>query len=76
MLKGPAAVLYGRGSTGGIVNRVSKVPQKGWASSVSAQVGSFDSRRFAADLNGEAGEQVAGAPEPGPGRQGQLFATT
>ncbi|HHQ4759113.1 TPA: TonB-dependent receptor [Aeromonas hydrophila] len=58
VLKGPAAVLYGRGSTGGIVNRVSKKPQKGLESSVSAQVGSFDSHRLAADLNGEAGEQV------------------
>ncbi|MGU5541389.1 TonB-dependent receptor [Aeromonas hydrophila] len=58
VLKGPAAVLYGRGSTGGIVNRVSKKPQKGLESSVSAQVGSFDSRRLAADLSGEAGEQV------------------
>ncbi|CAJ1919598.1 Metal-pseudopaline receptor CntO [Aeromonas dhakensis] len=58
VLKGPAAVLYGRGSTGGIVNRVSKKPLKGLESSVSAQVGSFDSRRLAADLNGEAGEQV------------------
>ncbi|CAB5704555.1 MULTISPECIES: TonB-dependent siderophore receptor [Aeromonas] len=58
VLKGPAAVLYGRGSTGGIVNRVSKKPQKGLESSLSAQVGSFDSRRLAADLNGEAGEQV------------------
>ncbi|MEE9693206.1 TonB-dependent siderophore receptor [Aeromonas hydrophila] len=58
VLKGPAAVLYGRGSTGGIVNRVSKKPQKGLESSVSVQVGSFDSRRLAADLNGEAGEQV------------------
>lgn len=58
VLKGPAAVLYGRGSTGGIVNRVSEKPQKGLESSVSAQVGSFDSRRLAADLNGEAGEQV------------------
>ncbi|HEA3084413.1 TPA: TonB-dependent siderophore receptor [Aeromonas dhakensis] len=58
VLKGPAAVLYGRGSTGGIVNRVSKKPQKGLESSVSAQVGSFDSRRLATDLNGEAGEQV------------------
>ncbi|TNH90010.1 TonB-dependent siderophore receptor [Aeromonas hydrophila] len=58
VLKGPAAVLYGRGSTGGIVNRVSKKPQKGLESSVSAQVGSFDNRRLAADLNGEAGEQV------------------
>lgn len=58
VLKGPAAVLYGRGSTGGIINRVSKKPQKGQESSVSALVGSFDNRRLAADLNGEAGEQV------------------
>lgn len=58
VLKGPAAVLYGRGSMGGIINRVSKKPQKGQESSVSALVGSFDNRRLAADLNGEAGEQV------------------
>lgn len=58
VLKGPAAVLYGRGSTGGIINRVSKKPQKGQESSVSAQVGSFDNRRLAADLNGEASERV------------------
>ncbi|MEM0551008.1 MULTISPECIES: TonB-dependent siderophore receptor [Aeromonas] len=58
VLKGPAAVLYGRGSTGGIVNRVSKTPQKGQASSVTARVGSFDTQRLAADLNGEASEQL------------------
>ncbi|WP_139478354.1 TonB-dependent receptor [Aeromonas veronii] len=58
VLKGPAAVLYGRGSTGGIVNRVSKKPQKGQESSVTARVSSFDSQRLAADLNGEASEQV------------------
>lgn len=29
VLKGPAAVLYGRGSQGGIVNRVSKLPEFG-----------------------------------------------
>lgn len=58
VLKGPAAVLYGRGSTGGIINRVSKTPQKGQASSVTARVGSFDSQRLAADLNGEASERV------------------
>ncbi|MCH7376868.1 TonB-dependent siderophore receptor [Aeromonas sp. MR19] len=58
VLKGPAAVLYGRGSTGGIINRVSKKPLKGQESSVSALVGSFDNRRLAADLNGEAGERV------------------
>lgn len=38
VLKGPAAVLYGRGSTGGIINRVSKKPQKGQESSVTALV--------------------------------------
>ncbi|MDM5132722.1 TonB-dependent siderophore receptor [Aeromonas piscicola] len=58
VLKGPAAVLYGRGSTGGIINRVSKKPQKGQESSVTALVGSFDTRRVAADLNGEASERV------------------
>lgn len=58
VLKGPAAVLYGRGSTGGIINRVSKKPQKGQESSVSALGGSFDNRRLAADLNGEASERV------------------
>lgn len=58
VLKGPAAVLYGRGSSGGIVNRISKKPQKGQASSVSVRAGSHDSQRLAADLNAEAGEQV------------------
>ncbi|WP_339021917.1 TonB-dependent siderophore receptor [Aeromonas salmonicida] len=58
VLKGPAAVLYGRGSTGGIINRVSKKPQKGQESSATALVGSFDTRRVAADLNAEAGERV------------------
>jgi iron complex outermembrane recepter protein len=34
VLKGPAAVLYGRGGQGGIINRVSKTPQYGRASSI------------------------------------------
>ena len=29
ILKGPAAVLYGRGSSGGIINRVTKKPEAG-----------------------------------------------
>ena len=53
VLKGPAAVLYGRGSSGGIVNRISKRPQKGLPSTVSAEVGSHDRYRLQADLNGE-----------------------
>ena len=36
VLKGPAAVLYGRGSQGGIVNRVSKLPEFGRRSTLAA----------------------------------------
>ncbi|MFC6301194.1 TonB-dependent siderophore receptor [Pseudomonas sp. CCM 7893] len=51
VLKGPAAVLYGRGGQGGIVNRVSKLPQAGHASSIEAQGGSNDLRSLYADLS-------------------------
>ncbi|MEW7865928.1 TonB-dependent receptor [Aeromonas diversa] len=58
VLKGPAAVLYGRGSSGGIINRISKKPEKGQTSSVTVRAGSHDYRRLAADLNAEASERV------------------
>ena len=52
VLKGPAAVLYGRGSSGGLINRVTKKPQFGETSGEAAVgVGSFDYRRATADLN-------------------------
>ncbi|MGY2293406.1 TonB-dependent receptor [Pseudomonas sp. SDO528_S397] len=53
VLKGPAAVLYGRGGQGGIVNRVSKLPQAGRASSVEVQGGSQDLRSLYADLSAD-----------------------
>lgn len=52
VLKGPAAVLYGRGSSGGLINRVTKKPR--WdrtGGEASLSVGSFDLRRATADLN-------------------------
>ncbi|WP_421192683.1 TonB-dependent receptor [Aeromonas jandaei] len=58
VLKGPAAVLYGRGSGGGIINRISKKPQKGQESSVTVRVGSYDYQRMAADLSAEPSEAV------------------
>jgi iron complex outermembrane receptor protein len=51
VLKGPAAVLYGRGGQGGIVNRVSKLPTAGHKSSIEAQGGSNDLRSLYADLS-------------------------
>ncbi|MCY1271381.1 Catecholate siderophore receptor Fiu [compost metagenome] len=59
VLKGPAAVLYGRGSQGGLVNRISKQPQFGLGSSLEAQLGSEDFRSLYADLSQDVGDSVS-----------------
>ncbi|MFJ7791232.1 TonB-dependent receptor [Pseudomonas sp. NPDC096925] len=59
VLKGPAAVLYGRGSQGGIVNRVSKAPEHGRRSSIEAQAGSEDLRSLYADLSADPSDTVS-----------------
>lgn len=59
VLKGPAAVLYGRGSQGGLVNRISKQPQAGLGSSIEAQLGSQDYRSLYADLSADASDDIA-----------------
>lgn len=52
VLKGPAAVLYGRGSSGGLINRVTKKPRGDRTGGEAAlTVGSFDLRRATADVN-------------------------
>ncbi|MHC5731705.1 MAG: TonB-dependent siderophore receptor, partial [Nostoc sp.] len=52
MLKGPASVLYGQGSLGGVINYVTKQPlsEPYYAAEVSA--GSFNFYRSAIDLSG------------------------
>jgi len=59
VLKGPAAVLYGRGSQGGIINRVSKVPQAGQRSSIEVQGGSEDLRSLYADLSADPSDTLS-----------------
>lgn len=59
VLKGPAAVLYGRGSAGGVINRVTKKPVKTPVREVSLSGGSDNFRRLDLDLGGAAGEQAA-----------------
>ncbi|MGE7957133.1 TonB-dependent receptor [Pseudomonas sp. NPDC089530] len=59
VLKGPAAVLYGRGSQGGIVNRVSKLPEAGRRSSVEVQGGSEDLRSLYADLSADPTDTIS-----------------
>lgn len=52
ILKGPASVLYGQGSPGGLVNVVSKLPSAEAASEVAVEYGNYDRMQVAADLTG------------------------
>jgi catecholate siderophore receptor len=51
VLKGPSAVLFGRGSTGGAINQVSKAPLPHPLAEVSAELGTNDLYRATADLD-------------------------
>lgn len=51
VLKGPSAVLFGRGSTGGVINQVSKAPTLAPLYSGTASVGTNALLRGTADVN-------------------------
>lgn len=51
VLKGPAAVLYGRGSSGGLINRVTKKPQEGRFGELTLNAGSYGLKRTSFDAN-------------------------
>ncbi|MEO5511711.1 MAG: TonB-dependent siderophore receptor, partial [Longimicrobiales bacterium] len=59
VLKGPNALIFGRGGAGGVVNRVMKSPQSTSVRSASAGAGSYGYKRLSADigevLHGESG---------------------
>jgi len=59
ILKGPAAVLYGRGSGGGVINRISKQPGHDVQNSVSLSVGSYSRIGMVADINQVLSEEWA-----------------
>jgi catecholate siderophore receptor len=58
-LKGPNAMIFGRGGGGGVINRVTR--QAGWGESreASLQVGSWDNRRVTVDAGHAPSERVA-----------------
>jgi iron complex outermembrane receptor protein len=56
VLKGPAAIMYGRIEPGGMVNRVSKTPQADEFTKVQQQVGSDNYFRTTIDSNGSLSE--------------------
>src|SRR5688572_26899004 len=49
-LKGPNAMIFGRGGGGGVINRVMKQADFTTVRDVSAEVGAYDHRRFSADV--------------------------
>ena len=52
ILKGPSSVLYGQGSTGGIINLVSKRPQAETQGEFWAQLGNYSRKQVAGDITG------------------------
>jgi catecholate siderophore receptor len=50
VLKGPNALAFGRGSAGGVVNRVSKIADFGSLEEIAIEGGAFGARRFTSDL--------------------------
>ncbi|KQM68964.1 TonB-dependent siderophore receptor [Xylophilus sp. Leaf220] len=60
VLKGPAAVLYGRGSSGGLINRVTKKPVFGSTfGEAGVTLGSHSTKRLTGDINTPLGESAA-----------------
>lgn len=51
ILRGSGSMLFGRGSTGGVINQVSKKAKPVDINEASLTVGSYDYRRLTADLN-------------------------
>ncbi|NTV75140.1 MAG: TonB-dependent siderophore receptor [Holophaga sp.] len=52
VLRGPSSVLYGQGSTGGVLNLQSKRPQAERQAEVGVQFGSFNRRQVQGDITG------------------------
>jgi catecholate siderophore receptor len=51
VIKGPSAVLFGRGSTGGAINQVSKAPLLAPSDAFTANIGTNELLRGTADVN-------------------------
>lgn len=59
VLKGPSSMLFGRGSTGGAVNQVGKLPSWTPHDVLQATLGSNDQRRLVGDFNHPVNDAVA-----------------
>ncbi|MBU0590294.1 MAG: TonB-dependent siderophore receptor [Gammaproteobacteria bacterium] len=59
VLKGSASMLFGRGSTGGVVNQVNKQPYLMTSHEVKTTVGTGNEQRLTGDFNFKTGENAA-----------------
>lgn len=59
VLKGPNAMAFGRGGSGGLINRVSKIADGKRVRQIIATGGSFDNRRIQADLGDKVNDKVS-----------------
>lgn len=57
-VKGPNAMIFGRGGGGGLINRVTKQPHSVPLREISVQGGSFGNKRVAGDFNQPLGSKV------------------
>ena len=51
VLKGPSALMFGRGNPGGLINQITKVADRQERKEVAVTYGSFNQKRATADLN-------------------------
>ena len=59
VLKGPSALIFGRGGSGGLINQTSKIANLLPHSEAALTLGSFNQRRATADVNVAAGDSNA-----------------
>jgi catecholate siderophore receptor len=59
VLKGPSALMFGRGSTGGVINQVSKLANASERREVGLTLGTYNQKRATADLNFRTGDSSA-----------------
>jgi catecholate siderophore receptor len=59
VLKGPSALMFGRGSTGGLINQTTRQASLAPLNAVDVTLGSFHTKRLVADLNQPMGESSA-----------------
>jgi catecholate siderophore receptor len=59
VLKGPSALMFGRGSAGGLINQTSKIADLLPRKDVEVTLGSFDKKRLTGDLNVLTGDSSA-----------------